>query len=375
MKKKILLFSTAYLPFIGGAELALKEITDRLDDFEFSLITSKFRSELPDKEKLGNINIYRVGFGNNFDKFLLPILGYFKAKEILKKEMPSLVHAYQASYGAGAAWLLKKTYPKLPLLLTIQEGKELSSQGYFINFIREAIIKKADSATAISRYLKNYISAVNKNLKIDIVPNGVDIDKFSREFSYGETSALEEKLGVMPDDKVIISVSRLVPKNGVDLLIKAMSVLSGRGKYKLILVGEGPEKENLSLVISHLSLQDNVIFAGSVNHHDLPLYLKISDVFVRPSRSEGLGNAFLEAMAAGVPVIGTKVGGIPDFLEDRKTGLFAKLEPEDIAFNVRIIMENESLRNELISNAKKLVSENYSWNKIAEEFRKIYNEQ
>jgi glycosyltransferase involved in cell wall biosynthesis len=274
---------------------------------------------------------------------------------------------------------LKYFYPKLPFIITLQEGKNLQEQGLLINFFRKLILKKADRTTAISRYLRNYILEINKNLKVDIIPNGVDVGYFSRSFSYGELTDLENELGIKPDDKVIISVSRLVYKNGPDLLIDAFDILNskfnpptGGQNYKLLIIGDGPLKESLKFQVKSLKLEDRVILAGSVGQEKLPMYLKISDIFVRPSRSEGLGSAFLEAMAAEVPVIGTKVGGIPDFLENRKTGLFCSGEPEDIAFKIRILLENDKLREELVSNARALVAEKYNWDKIAVEFDKLY---
>lgn len=404
-KAKILLLSTAYLPHIGGSELAIKNITERLPDFEFDLITARLDKNTPEHERVGNLSIFRVGGSRSLANFLLPktvlpLLIFFKAKKLLKKHDYITVHAFQASGAAGAGWLLKYFYPKLPFIITLQEGKNLQEQGLLINFFRKLILNKADRATVISRYLKNYVLGVNKNLKVDIIPNGVNIDDFSRNFSYGELTDLENELGLKPDDKVVISVSRLVPKNGLDLLIQALTFLNkdGRDEYKLILVGDGPLRESLkfkaralnnlsarsstndiSAPIKSLKLEDIVIFVGTVNSKELPLYLKISDVFVRPSRSEGLGSAFLEAMAAGIPIIGTKVGGIPDFLEDpstgsgQATGLFCSGEPEDIAFKIRIILENDKLREELVNNAAALVREKYDWNTIAQRFGNLYN--
>lgn len=378
-KSKVLIFSSAYLPLIGGSELAIKNITERLPDFEFDLITARLDRNTPEYEKSGNVSIYRVGGPLSLSTFLLPknwlpLLIFFKARKLLKQSDYMAIHAFQASGAAGAAWLLKYFYPKLPFIITLQEGKDLKSQGWLVNFFRKLILKKANRATAISRYLGGYISEANKNLKVDIIPNGVDSDYFSTNYSYGESTDLENKLGIQPDDKVIVSSSRLVFKNGLDLLIEAMAILNidSRGGYKLILIGDGPLRESLRLRVKNLKLEEDVIFTGLVENCDLPIYLKISDVFVRPSRSEGLGISFLEAMAAGVPIIATKVGGIPDFLEDRKTGLFCSSEPEDIAFKIRIILDNDKLREEIVGNAKKLVVEKYDWNNIAAEFGRLY---
>lgn len=371
----ILIFTTAFRPFIGGSELAIEEIAKRLPRLNFHIITPRSRKDLPAEEAVGNINIHRIGFGVYADKFLFPLSGFFYSRRLLPKDKRTILHAYQASHGAGAAWLAKIFFPRNILLLTLQEGKDLKRQGLFINFFRQLIIKKADYATVISRYLGEYVLKISKGLGVEIIPNGVDVESFSKKFSYGELTDLETRLGVKPDDRVIISVSRLVPKNGLDLLIRAVAVLNkdGRTSHKLILAGEGSQKDGLRKLAEELNIEDKIVFAGSVNRHDLPLYLKMSDVFVRPSRSEGLGISFLEAMAAEIPIIAPKVGGIPDFLEDGKTGLFSTFEPEDIAFKVRIVLENDKLREEIINNAVILVRERYNWDKIAEEFGKLYS--
>jgi glycosyltransferase involved in cell wall biosynthesis len=368
-KSKVLLFSSTYLPLIGGSELAIKNITDRLSDFDFDLITTRFNKKFPKEERIGNVRVHRVGLGYKFDKFLFPVLGFFKALKLILPK--TLLHAYQASYAGGAVWLIK-FFKKNHFILTLQEGKELDSQNFFIKFSRNLIIRKADRATAISRYLKNYIFKISEELRTELIPNGVDVEKFFLPYSYGEMTDLENRLGIMPDDKVIISSSRFVHKNGLDLLIRALPGLFGRNKYKLLLAGSGPLEKSLKSLVASLHLENSVIFAGEVGYEELPLYLKISDVFVRPSRSEGLGSAFLEAMAAGVPVIGPRVGGIPDFLEDRKTGLICKLEPEDIASKINIVLENEGLRQEMVRNGIELVKANYDWEKIAGKFREFY---
>ena len=401
MLNRILLFTTAFRPFIGGSELAIEEIAKRLPDVHFDIITPRYTRRLPRIEEGGNARVYRVGWGLLSDKFFFSLTGFLLARQLIRANPYNIIHAYQASYGAGAAWLLKIFNPKLKFVLTLQEGKNLKRQGFGVNFFRKLIIRKADVITAISQYLKDYAGKINKKAKLFLIPNGVDIESFSRDFSYGELSLLTDSLGIKPDEKVIVTVSRLVPKNGVDILIKAFQILNSKFAYsarrlqslwrrtteaaasaakagqipdsKLLIVGDGPEMESLKLQAKSLGLIDKVFFAGSVNHIELPGYLKISDVFARPSRSEGLGSAFLEAMAAGTPVIGTCVGGIPDFLKNKGTGLFADIDsPKDWAEKINLILTNKELREKIVKNARELAKQKYDWNKIAEQFKEIY---
>ena len=112
------------------------------------------------------------------------------------------------------------------------------------------------------------------------------------------------------------------------------------------------------------------MFAGYVSHEELPAYLGISDIFVRPSIIEGMGNAFIEAFAAGTPVIGTSVGGIPDFLTEGETGLFCKVQdPQSIADAVQWYLDDSELRSRVIENARKLAAEKYDWSLIARDMK------
>ncbi len=143
--------------------------------------------------------------------------------------------------------------------------------------------------------------------------------------------------------------------------------------YKLLILGSGPEEQNLKNLASELGVADKVDFLGHVEPDEVPSYLLQSTIFARASRSEGLGNSFLEAMAAGLPVIGTNVGGIPDFLRDGETGLFVKVDdPKDLAEKLDRLSRDRNLREKLIANGKRLVSEKYTWDIIAAKMRNIF---
>ena len=382
---KILLFSTAYLPHIGGAELAVKEITDRLPGVEFDLITAKLKRGLPDYEKIGNLNVYRLGAGNKFfDKPLLPNLGFLKALKLHKKNKYDLIHGIMASQGSAAAYLFKFFYPKVPLILTLQEG-DLGRNSPFDKFWQKRIIKRADAITAISGYLAEFAGRLNKKASVFVVPNGVDLEKFEKGKSINKSQ----------EEKIIITVSRLVKKNGIDILIKAIKELKiktaipqraagfaepSTSNYELLIIGDGKERKKLERLVEKLDIVEKVKFLGNIPNDKIPEYLVKADVFVRPSRSEGLGTAFLEAMAARVPIIGTRVGGIPDFLIDpstssgQATGLFCGLnDPKNLAEKITLILNDKNLRNKLVENGRKMVEQKYSWDKIAEQMKRVYD--
>ena len=382
VKKNILIFSIAYLPCIGGAEVAVREITDRLGDFEFDMLTARLSPKLARFEKIGNVNVYRLGFGSALDKYMFPFAACLKALSLNIKRSYALSWAIMAAYAGFAGLFFKLARPKIPFLLTLQEGDPLPEIEKKVRFIRpifKKIFLKADHIQAISNFLADWARKIGYKGALSVVPNGVDTQKFkiqpsSRAQVEGNSkfkiADFKEKLKIKSEERVIITVSRLVKKNGVEDIIKAAQDL----RFKLLIIGKGEQEEYLKDLTKKLNLEDNVLFLGEVSHKDLPQYLWISDVFVRPSLSEGLGNAFLEAMAAGVPAIGTKVGGIPDFLREGETGLFCEVQnPKSITEKIKTLLKDENLRLRLIENGRKLVEEKYSWDFIALEMKNIFD--
>ena len=374
VKKNILIFSIAYLPFIGGAEVAVREITDRLGDFEFDMLTARLSPKLARFEKIGNVNVYRLGFGSALDKYMFPL-------SLNIKRSYALSWAIMAAYAGFAGLFFKLARPKIPFLLTLQEGDPLPEIEKKVRFIRpifKKIFLKADHIQAISNFLADWARKIGYKGDLSVVSNGVDTQKFkiqpsSRAQVEGNSkfkiADFKEKLKIKSEERVIITVSRLVKKNGVEDIIKAAQDL----RFKLLIIGKGEQEEYLKDLTKKLNLEDNVLFLGEVSHKDLPQYLWISDVFVRPSLSEGLGNAFLEAMAAGVPAIGTKVGGIPDFLREGETGLFCEVQnPKSIAEKIETLLKDKKLRLRLVENGRKLVEEKYNWDSIARQIENIF---
>jgi glycosyltransferase involved in cell wall biosynthesis len=382
MPKRILIFSTEYFPRVGGAEIAVKEITDRLPDCEFDLITAKGQGGLADFERIGRINVHRTGLGSRFDKFLLPISGFLKARHLSKENNYAFAWSIMASYAGLAACAYKSAFKK-KLVLTVQEGDDEEHLKRFVfgnEILYKALIRPvhrlafraADFITAISADLANRAKKSAARVEPVIVPNGVETELFSRPSSVFPD--VRKLLGIKPDEKIVITVSRLAKKNGVEDLIRAFKIIaSAKVSVKLVICGIGEEEKKLRKTAENLGLGERVVFAGLVKHGDLPGYLWASDCFARPSLSEGLGNVFLEAMAAGVPIVGTPVGGIPDFLTDGETGLFCEPgNPEDIAEKIINILSDRPLSEKLSSNGLKLVKEKFEWDQIAARMGEIF---
>jgi len=375
---KILILSNAYFPYVGGAEIAVKEITGRIDNFDFDMLTARLDRKLAKFERVGNINVYRIGFGwRRADKYIFTFLGFFKAAKLHIKNKYQIIWPIMAAYSSFAV-LFKIFFPKVRLLLTLQEGDPIE---YIIGLKRFRIFRPiykiyfrcVDKVQVISNFLAIWAENLGiKKEKIEVIPNGVDIQNFQFQISDSQLNELKHQLNIKDGEKVIIHTGRFVPKNGLEDLIGSINYLPSQ--VKILLIGEGPDEKTLKNLVKDFGLEQRIIFVGQKNHQDLPQYLKIADVFVRPSLSEGLGNSFLEAMAAGIPIIGTPVGGISDFLRDGDTGIFCEINnPKSIAEKIKLILENDDLRQKIVTNARELVLKNYDWDLIAGKMENIFN--
>ena len=379
--KKILIFSIAYIPFVGGAELAVKEITDRGNDLEFDMITLRFNKNWPKFEKIGNINVYRI----SSPKLFFPFAAFLKAIRLNMKRRYCLVWSIMANRAGYAALFFKLTHPRVKFLLTLQEGdttdypkKRAGFIWLFVGFLFRKIFTKANCVQAISNYLAGWARSMGNNDCVEIIPNGIDTEKSLKSVK-SKAHKVENK-----SPRIIITTSRLVPKNGIDILIEAISILKKEGlsgEIQCQILGSGPEEEKLKELTRILGLSDEVVFLGHIDPEVVYTYLANADIFVRPSRSEGLGSSFLEAMGAGLPIVGTAVGGIPDFLKDpadvgadKATGLFAKVDdPNDLADKIRMLVNDDNFSQTIAWNGKKLATEEYSWDNVADKMSLIFS--
>ncbi|HAZ29039.1 MAG TPA: hypothetical protein DCY48_04690 [Candidatus Magasanikbacteria bacterium] len=378
--QRIVIFSTAYLPFIGGAEVAIREITDRIgDSFVFDVFTAKMNRLLPSMEHIGNVTVYRVGIGSErVDKYWLAFFGHWKALRCHRRAPYAIIWSVMASYNGFAALAFKKK-TNLPFLLTLQEGdtpEHMEKRGRPLKRWHRQIFQFADGLQTISHFLMEWGKRMGfAGPYAAVIPNGVSMQTFICPDAATRQRMKEQirKELFLPNDALLVaSVSRLVKKNGLQFLIQAMEHLPNHAH--LIVIGSGEDEHILRAGSSAFGVSDRVHFLGEKTHDDIPRYLWGSDIFCRPSLSEGLGNVFLEAMAAEIPVIATPVGGIPDFLRNKETGVFCQPgDPHSIAdaiHSVARMPHDEKIQME--KKARQLVESQFAWDDIALSLRRLF---
>jgi glycosyltransferase involved in cell wall biosynthesis len=394
--KRVLIFSLNYYPsYIGGAEVAIKEITNRLspEEFEFHMVTLRIDSMLPRVEKVGNVTVHRIGFTRprpsigelkkfplHLNKYYFQIGAYLEAVKLHKKEKFDTTWAMMAHSCAIPAGLFKKKFPEVKYVLTLQEGdppehiERLMKPVWHV--FKQGFVR-ADTLQPISTFLQRWGVRMGFKGESEVIPNGVDVAKFTREYSHEEIAAMKEKIGKKEGDVFMVTTSRLVHKNAIDDVIRALPLLPENVSF--LIYGIGPDEEKLCGLSRELGVESRTLFMGQISHDEMPLMLKACDIFIRPSRSEGMGNSFIEAMAAELPVIATQEGGIADFLFDEKrnpekptTGWAVdKDSPEQIAEAAKDILNRPERVVEVTNVAKETAIEKFNWDSIAKNMRKV----
>lgn len=311
-------------------------------------MTARLRKDLPKEEMLfGSVRLRRVGFGKPIDKKLYPFL----APLVTRRIKPQIIHAVLESYAGLALVICKFLMPKTKRILTCQS----TNTDKYLRPMHRA----AHKVTAISTVLVKRAKRFGKNATL--IPNGLRLSDIPR---------LEKVPGR------ILFVGRLEPMKGIDVLLKAYAGLPPlvREKTSLRIVGDGSEKVKLEQLAESLRLGSSVSFAGFIPSPQVYREFAEAEIFCGLSRSEALGNVFLEAQAARCAVVATKVGGIPDIVKDRETGLL--VPPDDVSKAkdaIETLLVDPGLRNRLAA-AGKFHSEDFNWATLAERYAEIYEE-
>jgi len=372
--KRTLIFSLAYYPRVGGAEIALKELTDRMTDSEFHMITLNFGGDVLD-EKIGNIHVHRVGnSGSYLSKILFVPRAAFAARRLHREHQFDVLWAMM-SYMLWPIMLLRMLFVRVPYVLTLQDGDpfERVFRRWFILPFRPLLscgFRHVAVISVLSTHLATWARQMGGKDPV-VIPNGADVVRFE--------NATPVDIGKKEGETWLITSSRLVHKNALDDVIRALALLPASVKF--LVCGTGEEEQSLRALAQELQVEDRIVFRGHISHDELPGLLKSADIFIRPSRSEGFGSSFIEAMAAGIPVIATQEGGIADFLFDAQrnpdkeaTGYAVDTDaPEQIAEAVKIIVAHPDDVARTVKRARAMVHEHYDWNLIAKNMHGVFS--
>jgi len=380
MSKKILIFSLAYYPsFVSGAEAAVKEITDRISpsDYSFHLITLRFEKTAPVKEQIGNVTVHRVGGGaGKLAKIFFLFQAAFKARSLQQTEHFTGMWGLM-TYMSIPITLARLLRVRIPYVMTLQDG-----DSYEKVFNRSAIkpfiplidtgFKNAKVFQVISDHLAKWPALRGYRGEVVKIYNGANPAAIKEDsYTTEEIAALKAELGKKDGEVWLVNTARLVHQKAFDVVIRALKELPPHIKF--LIVGQGEDEAMLRALAVELDVIERVIFTGQVDRSEVTKYRLASDIFVMPSRSEGLGNAGLSALASRLPFITTGVDGLSEYSFARDDaspfGRTAWVVPVDdakaIAAAVNDIIEHPEEAKRVAKNARQMVEEVYNWDKIA----------
>jgi glycosyltransferase involved in cell wall biosynthesis len=375
---KILMISSDYLPNPGGISGHVYELSRELAEMGHTVDLlvghNEIHNALASSELPENANVLlNISFPWTYRGYIGYIRKVSKAIEKASAEKKyDLIHWHNLTWETLA---IKKSKTTLPKIFTNHSSGFLRRMKvkWRKSFQMPWILKEADwILTPSEELLEKSIDAKFSREKITYIPNGVNLKQFVPGDS---TIEIREEFGIPLDSQVIVIPRRLDPKNGVDILVNAMGeVIKTFPQIKVLFIGDGEQKEDLIEVAKLNGSLKHLIFAGSQPRVRMPLLLQLANLAVLPSRAEAVSLAGLEAMACELPVIGSNVGGIPQFVIPGQTGeLF---ESENVNELAEKIIEFFKLpidkQKSLGVNARDFVSRKFSWRSAAEQTVEAY---
>jgi glycosyltransferase involved in cell wall biosynthesis len=382
VQTRLCIVTHTFLPHVGGIEKVVNEQSKRLlhRNYEPMVVTSRIgtsKSYFVDGVKVQCYESLNTGFRLGIP-YPIPTIGSFGT--FLKAvKSNQIIHAHGHPYLTSLiAGKIAKRYDK-PFVLT-QHNTFIEYDSIFDDVERlndltvgKEVLKQADKIIAVSNATKRYVLSLGaKPEKVKVLHNGVDLDRFKP--LAGKREEMRLKLCIPQNATVVLTVRRLVYKNGIDTLIEGANIVVKKNRKVLFLVvGKGPDQSSVQAKIRELGIENNFKLTGFVPDQDLPLYYNAADFFVLPSKSgEGLPLVALEAMACALPVIATDVGGISEVLVNDYGKLVAPSQPEQMADAVLEFADVDwsSRRLEL----RAMMENKFSWDKNVEALVEIYEE-
>ncbi|MCW3995577.1 MAG: glycosyltransferase family 4 protein [Candidatus Bathyarchaeota archaeon] len=381
-QRRICIVTHTFLPHVGGIEKVVYEQSKRLSCRSYAPLVVTNRIDTPKSYVVDGIPVQCYESLNTGFRLGIPysipmptsLQTFMKAAKC-----SDIIHAHGHPYLTSlVAAKLAKWYGK-PFVLT-QHNTFIEYDNFFDSVERlndlavgKQTLKDADKIIAVSNATKNYVLSLGAQpKKVVVLHNGVDLAKFKPMAS--KRLEMRRKLGIPVDAFVVVTVRRLVYKNGVDTLIDCANIAVKKNrKIVFVSVGKGPDMSNVQMRIEQLGIADNFKLAGFVSDEDLPSYYNVADLFVLPSKSgEGLPLVALEAMACGLPVVATNVGGVNEILMDDYGKLVPPNQPKLLAEAVLDFagVDFTSRSKEL----RALVEEKFSWDVNVGRLAEIYEE-
>lgn len=304
----------------------------------------------------------------------LDIIAATQIAALCRQKSIDLIHAHTArahALGLLAKSILRTTFSKLPFLVVHRRVEQSGTLSFMARL--KYLNRNIDRYICVSKAIANgMIDAGIKEQDIRVVYSAVDTE-LHRNHDVDRTETRKE-FQLAPDDFVVSCVAAMEQAKGVDYLVEGWMAFKRRvPSAKLLMIGEGGLRAELDAGIKSSKYPDSVIFTGF--RRDVPRLMAAADVLILPTLWEGLGTVLLDGLLAGCAIIGSNVGGVPEIIEDRKTGLLIPpKDPNAIANALNILAENPSLRSEMVAAGRIHVARHFSLEAMVDGVAGTYKE-
>ena len=365
----ILIINSEYPPIGGGAGNASAHIADQLEKLGYivTVITSRF-GNLPRREQTKNITIYRVPSlrrsqdrSNPLEQIVFILSASLWILSLIPRLRPNATLAFFGVPSGAIAWLIKVVY-RIPYVISLRGGDVPGFRPYDFHVYHKLIApflrliwKNASGVIANSNGLRQLAHSFDSNFEIHIIPNGVDLELFkTRDRDWSSPR--------------LLSVGRIVHQKGLDLAMHALGGLKELN-WEWHIAGDGPQMQALQSLAQELGIDDRVFFLGWQSREQIRESYRQANVFLFPSRHEGMPNAILEAMSSGLPVIATCIAGNEELVIQGQTGYLVPSEDiESLQDALKKLLNNSALRQQMGEASRRRVEENYSWESTAHQY-------
>lgn len=366
---RILIINSEYPPIGGGAGNASAHIAAQLEKMGhiITVVTSRFGT-LPYKEQNGGVTIHRISGlrrrqdrSNPLEQVIFILSASFWTLGSIPRFKPHATLAFFGVPSGAVAWLIKKLY-KIPYIISLRGGDVPGFRPYdfrvyhrLIAPILRVIWKNASAVVANSNGLRVLATAFDSRFDIPIIPNGIDLDVYKTSDRDWSSPRL-------------LSVGRIVHQKGLDIAMRALGGLK-EFNWQWQIAGDGPQMHALQSLAKALGIGERVIFLGWQSREQLMECYQQANLFVFPSRHEGMPNAMLESMASGLPVIASCIAGSEELVVDGKNGFLVPSEDvEALREALKKMLSDAPLRKQMGAASRQHAEESYSWESTAQQY-------
>lgn len=392
--KNLLVISSAYPRYDNDVYANfVKDLLENLSSFNITVLAPHDHN-IKKEEIINNLKIKRFQYfypqnsqklayaiipnlkKNPFLIFQLPFFNLsflISTIKLIKKNKFDIINSHWLLPSGLIGAICKKLFNIKHISTTHGGDLETLNKMPFKRIISNFVLNNSDYILFVSSYSKNIFKNLIKDKnklekKSLILPMGININNLKNNISLNKI----KKNYNVKTNKNIVFIGRLEERKGINYLIGSIPKILNEFNITLFILGDGPIKKELSNLVKILKLENNVKFLGHTIGKKKLDFLKLADILIIPSLSEGLPVTLLEGLATGKAVIATKVGGIPDVLKNNNGILIYPKNKEELSSNIIKLFKNPKLAKKLSKNALK-ISKNYDWKIISEKYTKIFN--